>query len=103
MVDLQSMRAGVKRHRARLGMHADRGIAFQHDLAVHGGPGCVFLFDENDVADRLVALDDVTGGALRWSETAGLKQIVRTTDLNENAALTWVPGDYDAPAGKEAA
>ena len=40
----------------------------------------MFLFDENDVADRLASLDEVTGGALRWSETAGLKQVVRNID-----------------------
>ena len=78
-------------------------LSFEAIAHAPGGPGRVFLFDENDVADRLAALDDVTRGALRWSETAGLKQVVRNTDINENVALTWVSGDYGALAGKEAA
>ena len=35
MVDLESMRARVKLHGAPFGAHADRGISFQHDLAVY--------------------------------------------------------------------
>ena len=48
-------------------------LSFEAIAYAPGGPGRVFLFDENDVADRLATLDDITGGALRWSETAGLE------------------------------
>lgn len=68
-----------------------------------GGPGRVFLLDENDVVDRLAILDNVTDGALRWSETVGLKQVVRTVDLSEAMTLPWVRVDYEAPADREAA
>ena len=68
-----------------------------------GGPGRVFLLDENDVADRLAVLDDVTSGALRWSETAGLKQVVRDADLNPETALSYVDMDYAGTARWEAA
>ena len=78
-------------------------LSFEAIAHAPGGPGRVFLFDENDVADRLALLDEVTGGALRWSETAGLKQVVRDFDIGENTALSWVSGDYGAIAGKEAA
>jgi len=78
-------------------------LSFEAIAHAPGGPGRVFLFDENDVADRLAALDDVTGGALRWSETAGLKQVVRNIDLNENVAISYVPHDYGILAGKETA
>ena len=78
-------------------------LSFEAIAHAPGGPGRVFLFDENDVADRLAVLDDVTGGAFRWSETAGLKQVVRTLDINDEAALSWVPGDFGMPAGKAAA
>ena len=67
-----------------------------------GGLGRVFLFDENDVADRLAALDEVTRGKLRWSETAGLKQVVRTIDIGEENLLSYVPSDY-REHGKKAA
>ena len=78
-------------------------LSFEAIAHAPGGPGRVFLFDENDVDDRLAALDDVTGGALRWSETAGLKQVVRNIDLNEEAALSWIRGDYGEPAERKAA
>ena len=51
-------------------------------------------FDENDVVDRLAMLENVTGGALRWSETAGLKQVVRSMDISEDVALSYLPIDY---------
>ena len=78
-------------------------LSFEAIAHAPGGPGRVFLFDENDVADRLASLDEVTGGALRWSETAGLKQVVRDFDFGEDTALSWVSGDYGTLAGKEAA
>ena len=72
------------------------------DVIAHepGGPGRVFLFDENDVADYLLALDDATNGALRWSETAGLKQVVRDFDINGESALPWIRCDYSALSGR---
>ncbi|MCY4428481.1 MAG: DUF4007 family protein [Halieaceae bacterium] len=78
-------------------------LSFEVIAHAPGGPGRVFLFDENDVADRLAALDEVTGGALRWSETAGLKQVVRDIDIDEDTALSWVPADYGELAEMEAA
>ena len=78
-------------------------LSFEAIAHAPGGPGRVFLFDENDVADRLASLDEVTNGVLRWSETAGLKQVVRSIDLTEDTALSWVSGDYGVLAVKEAA
>lgn len=78
-------------------------LSFEAVAHAPGGPGRVFLFDENDVADRLAVLDDATGGALRWSETAGLKQVVRNIDLDQVTALDWVQMDYGESAGREAA
>lgn len=85
--------------------YAPHAATLSSEAVAHapGGPGRTFLFDEDDVADRLAALDDVTDGALQWSETAGLKQVVRNIDINEEAALSWIRSDYGAFAGKEAA
>lgn len=68
-----------------------------------GGPGRAFLFDENDIADRLAALDEVTDGAVRWSETAGLRQVVRTIDSSDESAFSWIRNDYGLLAGRETA
>lgn len=78
-------------------------LSFEAIAHSPGGPGRVFLLDENDVADRLGVLDGITGGALRWTETAGLKQIERNIDIRNQPALAWIRRDYGAIAGQEAA
>lgn len=40
-----------------------------------GGPGRVFLLDEDSVAERLASAADLTGGAIRWDESSGIRQI----------------------------
>lgn len=52
-----------------------------------GGPGRIFLLDEQDLAQRLSSIEDETRGAFRWSETAGLKQVVLVKQLTEAAAF----------------
>lgn len=78
-------------------------LSFEAIAHAAGSPGRVFQLEENDVVDRLAALDEVTEGALRWSETAGLKQVVRDIEVDGDSALTWIPRDYTALSGKVAA
>ena len=78
-------------------------LSFEAVAHAPGGPGRVFQFDENDVADRLTALDDVTAGKLRWTETAGLKQLVRNIEFNEKTTLDRVRVDYDMSTESEVA
>ena len=40
-----------------------------------GSPGQVFLLDEEAVAERLVQLDALTNGAVRWDESSGMRQL----------------------------
>jgi hypothetical protein len=47
-----------------------------------GSPGKVFLLEENDLISRLQEIEDISQGAYRWSETAGLKQIIRKKELD---------------------
>lgn len=63
-----------------------------------GSPGRVFLLDENDLAERLSALDSYTNGEFKWSETAGLKQIVRNVELSPDLALKYLSVDYQESA-----
>jgi hypothetical protein len=46
-----------------------------------GSPGRVFKLDEDSVITRLMGIDDVTGGAWRWTDTAGLRQVQRLDDV----------------------
>ena len=69
-------------------------LSFEAIAHEPGGLGRVFLFDENDLVDRLAGLDDATKGLLRWSETAGLKQVVRDSNMNFETALSYIKADY---------
>ena len=66
-----------------------------------GSPGRVFLLEENDLVDMLVALEEVSDGFYRWSETAGLKQLIRQQELTTEEALNYVKRDYSAVRHKE--
>ncbi len=78
-------------------------LSFEAIAHAPGGPGRVFLLEENDVADRLAALDGATNGALRWSETAGLKQVERNIEIGDELALPWIRNDYGEFARQEVA
>ena len=68
-----------------------------------GSPGRVFLLDENDVVDMLAQLEDSTKGAYRWSETAGLKQLIRSGQIGLEWAIDQVAEGYPAIGQKDAA
>lgn len=53
-------------------------MSFENAAYAPRSPGRVFLLDEEDIVERLERLEEVSGGALTWSETAGLRQIVRS-------------------------
>lgn len=42
-----------------------------------GSPGRVFKLDEESVAERLFGLEELTHGVLTWTDTAGLRQVIR--------------------------
>ena len=81
------------------------GTTLSFEAIAHepGSPGRVFMLEENDIVDRLNTIDAVTNGALRWSETAGLEQVVRYRDLNLETALNYVDLDYGTTSRQEAA
>ena len=63
----------------------------------------MLLLDEADLADRLLALEDVTKGVYRWSETAGLKQVLRERPLRESEVRTLMTKDFRGARRREAA
>lgn len=52
-------------------------MAFNDIAYEQGSPGSTFKLDENSLVERLDRLDDITEGALIYTETAGLKQVYR--------------------------
>ena len=60
-----------------------------------GSPGRAFMLDEADLVDKLLQLEDMTGGLYRWSETAGLKQLIRHREVSDDEGLSLVTRDYE--------
>ena len=58
-----------------------------------GGPGRVFLLDEESVADRLASAADLTSGAIRWDESTGMRQVY-AHDLNAIVPLDLLRSMY---------
>jgi hypothetical protein len=52
-----------------------------------GSPGRVFKLDEHSVATRLIAMEALTNGAWRWTDTAGLRQLQRVATVDELSLL----------------
>ncbi|MDF1775731.1 MAG: DUF4007 family protein [Rhizobiaceae bacterium] len=57
---------------------AQNTMSFENAAYVPRSPGRVFLLDEEDMVERLERLEEVSNGTLVWSETAGLRQIIRS-------------------------
>lgn len=55
-------------------------MTFENAAYAPGSPGRAFLLDEDDIVERLERLDKSSDGSLVWSETAGLRQIIRHKD-----------------------
>ena len=48
-----------------------------------GSPGRIFLLDEESIITRLMNASKITDGAFIWSETAGLKQIIKNVEIDQ--------------------
>ena len=60
-----------------------------------GSPGRVFLLDEDTLVDLLFEINDASGGIYAWSETAGLKQLIREREVDLDQAIGFLNQDYD--------
>ena len=69
-------------------------LSFEALAHAPGSPGRVFLLGENALAQLLTQLEEVTQGAYRWSETAGLRQLIRTQEVPFAEAIEFVRNDY---------
>lgn len=52
-----------------------------------GSPGRVFKLDEDSVITRLMRIDDITAGAWQWVDTAGLRQVQRTAEIDVTSLI----------------
>ena len=63
-----------------------------------GSPGRVFVLGEDDLVELLGALEVATDGRYLWSETAGLKQLIRTRPLASEEKFDLLRSDYESVA-----
>lgn len=66
-----------------------------------GSPGRVFLLDENDLVDHLGKIETASEGKYRWSETAGLKQLIRKRELTKDEENSLFTMDYNGSYRQE--
>ncbi|WP_229509582.1 DUF4007 family protein [Massilia sp. CCM 8734] len=66
--------------------HVGSVMAFDRVAYDYGSPGRVFKLDENSVADRLMALEELTRGQIQWTEQAGIRQVTRKDAGQKNLA-----------------
>jgi hypothetical protein len=52
-----------------------------------GSPGRVFKLDENSVVERLAAMEQVTRERLVWSDSAGVRQVLRVKPITNPLSL----------------
>lgn len=78
-------------------------LSFEAVAHEPGSPGRVFLLDENDLSDRLSEIGDITNGVIQWSETAGLKQLIRQESFDPDLALNFIELDYQIRTKKKVA
>lgn len=71
-----------------------RTLSFETLSHEPGCPGRVFQLDENDLADRLYNLEELSSGRFTWSETAGLKQISRDFEFDDIDNTDFIESDY---------
>lgn len=76
-------------------------LSFEAIIHEPGSPGRVFLLDEGDLADRLSELGELTDGVFEWSETAGLKQVLRTRIFDETEAVDLLHSAYESQHAEE--
>jgi len=64
-------------------------MAFESIVYGEGSPGRVFKLDEESVAERLFSLEDFTGGVFSWTDTSGLRQVLRKS-WNSSVFRSWI-------------
>ncbi|WP_181893065.1 DUF4007 family protein [Falsiruegeria mediterranea] len=78
-------------------------LNIQSLLLEPGSPGRVFLLEEGELIERLASVSDVTGGLISWSETAGLKQLIRSKPFPAEAVDSLWSSDFHHVGGAHAA
>lgn len=68
-----------------------------------GSPGRVFKLDEDSIVDRLVQMEDETKGHFAWSDTSGLRQVLKKFEFTEDEIYSVLRSAYLEPWEQKAA
>lgn len=76
--------------------HSSKTSTLSFEALSHepGSPGRVFQLEENDLIDRFNEIEDSSNGLFSWSETAGLKQLVRNDEYENTDITAYIKSDY---------
>jgi len=77
-----ALNAFWERHAPRASTLSVEAIAYEP-----GSPGRVFKLDENSVVERLTAMEEITHGRIVWSDSAGVRQVLRVRPVSAPLAL----------------
>ena len=69
-------------------------ITFETIQHTEGSPGKVFCLSEDDLSERIIQLEETTNGALVWSQSAGLRQIIAKKSIQEITAFDFIKKVY---------
>ncbi len=69
-------------------------MSFETAAYEPGSPCRVFLLDESDLSERLLNIEHTSNGFIQWSETSGLKQLLRRREFSDSDALSFIGSDY---------
>lgn len=78
-------------------------LSVQSMLLEPGSPGRVFVLEEDELIERLTDVADMTDGLISWSETAGLKQLLRQREFPQDFAESLWSSEISALGGSHAA
>lgn len=62
----------------------EKSLEFRKVTSGHGSPGQIFKLSEQEIRDRLEDIENCTDGAMRFRESANLKQIQKRRDIEKN-------------------
>jgi hypothetical protein len=69
-------------------------LAFERIAYGEGSPGRVFKLDEDSVAERLLALEDLSRKDISWTDTAGLRQVHRKVEISDKLLMRMIAKAY---------
>jgi len=62
-------------------------LGFDMIALERGSPGMTFKLDVDSVAERLVDIERTSGGVYAWSDTAGMRQVIRRKEVRPEEFL----------------